>query len=92
MRFLKKLRWRIGFARVARSQIRTGRPPQTRTVFERLRTQGFSRWKAYRLLALAYEAEVAAMIVENRVYDDARYLRVLDALPAVPEHSLNNVP
>lgn len=91
MRFTKRVRWRIGFARVVRLQVRTGRPPEARAVYERLRAEGFSSWRAYRLLAMAYEAEVAAMLLEGRVYDHDVYLRRLSALPNSPTVSLKSV-
>jgi hypothetical protein len=85
------VRWRIGFARVVRSQVRTGQPPEARAVYERLRADGFSSWGAYRLLARAYEAEVAAMLLDERVYDHDIYLQRLLALPTPPSISLDNV-
>jgi hypothetical protein len=39
-----------------------------------------------------YEAEVAAMILEERVYDHAAYVRRLDELPRRPTVSLDMVP
>ena len=91
MRLLKRLRWRFGFARVVRSQVRTGRPPEVRAVYERLRAAGFSSRRAYALLAAVYEAEVASMMIEARVYDHERYLERLHALPRRPNLSLDAV-
>jgi hypothetical protein len=91
MRFTKRVRWRFGFARVVRSQVRTGRPPEARAVYERLRAEGFSSRRAYRLLAMVYEAEVAAMLLEARVYDHDIYLQRLLALPTLPNVSLDDV-
>ena len=53
---------------------------------------GLSPWRAYRLLASAYEAEVAAMMLEERVYDHEAYVRTLNALPARPARSLDRGP
>ena len=92
MRFTKRMRWRFGFARVVRAQVRTGRPPEVRSVYERLRAEGFSSWRAYRCLAMAYEAEVAAMLTERRVYDHDVYLQRLLALPTPPGITLDDVP
>ena len=91
MRLTKRVRWRVGFARVVRSQVRTARPPEARAVYERLRAEGLSSWRAYRLLAMAYEAEVAAMLLEERVYDQDIYLQRLLALPTPPSISLDSV-
>ena len=91
MRLLKRLRWRLGFARVVRSQVRTGRPPEARAVYERLLGEGRSSRQAYALLAAVYEAEVAAMMIEERVYDHQEYLRRLLALPRRPDLSLDQV-
>ena len=92
MRLTKRLRWRLGFARVVRSQLRTGRPPEVAETYARLRAAGLSRWRARRLLTAAYEAEVAAMILEQRVYDHVRYLQRVAALPDPPRPSLDDVP
>lgn len=91
MRFTKKLRWRVGFARVVRLQVRTGQPPEVRATYECLRGEGVSSWRAYRLLAMVYEAEVATMLLEERVYDHDAYLRRLLALPTPPDTSLDDV-
>lgn len=91
MHWSKRARWRVGFARVVRAQVRTGRPPETRATFARLRAAGLSRWQCYRLLASVYEAEVATMIRDERVYDHAAYVRALDALPGRPTVSLDQV-
>jgi hypothetical protein len=79
MRWTKRLRWRWGFLMVSRSQVRTGRPPETAATYARLRRAKVPSWRAYRLLAAAYEAEVAAMLLEGRVYDHTRYVAYLDA-------------
>jgi hypothetical protein len=44
------------------------------------------------LLAAVYEAEVATMLLEERVYDHAAYLKLLLALPQPPTVSLNDIP
>jgi len=61
-------------------------------VYQRLCAEGHSSWAAYRLLAEVYEAEVAAMLLEERVYDHEIYLRRLLALPTRPDVSLDQVP
>ena len=91
MRLLKRLRWRFGFARVVRSQVRTGRPPEARAVYERLLAEGLTSRRAYALLAAVYEAEVASMMIEERVYDHQRWLERLLALPRRPDLSLDAV-
>ena len=91
MRFPKRLRWRLGFARVVRSQVGTGRPPEARALSGRLLGEGSSSRRAYALLAAVYEAEVAAMMIEQRAYDHHAYLQRLLALPAQPDLSLDLV-
>ncbi len=91
MRFTKRWRWRIGFARVVRSQVRTAQPPEVRSVYQRLCAEGYSSREAYGLLAAVYEAEVASMLLEERVYDHQIYLRRLLALPTRPDVSLDHV-
>ena len=91
MHLLKKWRWRFGFHRAVRAQVRTGRPPEVRQVFATLRAMEFSSWRAYRMLAAAYEAEVAAMLIDDRLYDHEAYLQVLEALPVLPQRTLDQV-
>ena len=91
MRWLKKLRWRLGFRRVVRLQVRTGVPVETRATFDRLVAAGLSERDVFRLLDSAYEAEVAAMLLGQRVYDHAEFVRVLEGLPRAPDVSLDDV-
>jgi aminoglycoside phosphotransferase (APT) family kinase protein len=91
MRPTKRWRWRLGFHRVTLLQLRSGQPPEVRATYQRLRAVGVSGWRAWRLLTAVYEAEVAAMIVESRVYDHARFVALLEALPARPARSLRDV-
>lgn len=51
-----------------------------------------TRWRAYRLLIAVYEAEVASMLREGRVYDHERYLHRLLALPTPPSETLAHGP
>lgn len=60
-------------------------------MYERLRAEGFSSRRAYELLAKVYEAEVAAMLLEERVYDHDVHLVRLLALPTPPDVSLDDV-
>lgn len=92
MRLTKRLGWRWGLAGAVAPQVRTGRPPQVRAAYERLRTAGITRWRASRLFAAAYEAEVASMLLEERVYSHEAYVQTLAALPAPPGRSLRDVP
>ena len=90
MRLTKRIRWRLGFARVVLAQLRTSRPPEVRQTFVRLRSSGLSAWRVYRLLIAVYEAEVAAMLTLGRAYDHEAYLARLAALPAMPAESLGS--
>ena len=91
MHLEKRLRWRFGFHRLTLRQLRTGQPPVVRATFRRLRAGGVSAWRAWRLLSAVYEAEVAAMLLEGRVFDEARYLGLLAALPVRPQPTLADV-
>ena len=42
-------------------------------------------------MAAAYEAEMGAMIIEDRVWDRSCYLRSLHALPERPIVSFSNI-
>src|SRR5215475_8616689 len=91
MRWTKRFRWRIGFFRLSLRQVRTQRPPKTHAAYVRLRLLGLSRWRAYRLLTAALEAEVATMLLETRVWDHAQFVSFLDALPTTPRVSLRTL-
>ena len=92
MRLTKRIRWRVGFARVVCLQLRSDRPPEVASTYRRLRASGVTRWRAYRLLISVYEAEVASMLREGRVYDHERYLHRLLALPTPPSETLAQGP
>ena len=75
MRLTKRIRWRVGFARVVLLQLRSANPPEVVATYRRLRANQLSIWHAFGLLIAVYEAEVASMLSEGRVYDHERYLR-----------------
>lgn len=91
MHWFKRFRWRFGHARMVRAQVRSGYLPEVRATFERLRQTGHSARQVYRLLAAVYEAEVATMLIEDRLWDRSAYFRGLDALPTRPTVSLDDV-
>lgn len=92
MRLTKRIRWRVGFARVVLLQLRSANPPEVVATYRRLRANQLSIWHAFGLLIAVYEAEVASMLSEGRVYDHERYLRRLSALPTRPWETLAHGP
>jgi hypothetical protein len=91
MFWYKRFRWRLRAARAVRAQVRSGVLPEVRETFTRLRAAGLTERQAYRLVAAAYEAEMTAMILENRVYDRSRYMSSLQALPTRPPLSFSDI-
>lgn len=91
MFWYKRFRWRLRAAHAVRAQVRSGVLPEVRETFTRLRDTGLTERQAYRLLAAAYEAEMAAMILEDRAWDRSRYVRSLQALPTRPPLSFGEI-
>ncbi len=64
-----------------KSQMRDAAPPQTKATFERLRATGIPEDAVWQLLSAALLAELNAMTREARPYNEAAYIRRLEALP-----------
>ncbi len=66
------------------NQIRDGTPPATRATLERLIASGESRENALRYLACALAVEIFEIRRDQQPFNEARYVELLDALPALP--------
>jgi len=65
-------------------QVANGDPPETAETLNRLLEAGHSRDEAYRLIGCALGDEMFHVMKEEREYDAARYVRLLQALPDMP--------
>jgi hypothetical protein len=66
------------------NQIRDHTPPETALTFERLLAAGETRDTALRYIACALSVEFFEIIQHSTPFDEARYVRNLQALPALP--------
>jgi hypothetical protein len=70
--------------KVIENQMKMDNPPETKETFHRLRAAGYSRKESMRLLACVLLVELNDMIRDNRLYDEATYVKKLTALPEMP--------
>ncbi len=66
------------------NQIREGRPAAVRATLERLMQAGETRENALRYIACALSLEIFEVLEKQNPYDEARYVRHLEALPELP--------
>jgi hypothetical protein len=72
---------------VVRTQIRTHEPPETGRTYRRLRGEGYSDHDAVELIAAVLAAEIFYMLKQQRAHDAARYAKMLNRLPELPDDS-----
>jgi hypothetical protein len=69
---------------VVNNQLRAGTPPETAETFARLQAEGYSAQEAKELIACVVTSEIFDMMKFTQVYDEARYVKALKALPKMP--------
>ena len=69
---------------VIEQQIETQSPPETAQTIERLTKDGFSREKAMQLVGYIVGYEVLDLFQQGRKYNEAEYIKRLQALPDLP--------
>ena len=69
---------------IVENQLRDGTPPETRSTLDRLMGDGFSRDQALELIACVVSSEIFDVLKSGQVYQEARYLAGLRALPRLP--------
>ncbi|MFH1596368.1 MAG: hypothetical protein ABIG94_08385 [Pseudomonadota bacterium] len=67
-----------------RIQMKEGNPPETTETFRRLMSEGYSRKESMKLIACVLLVEINEMVKENRLYNEATYVKALKALPRLP--------
>jgi len=70
---------------VVRNQMRANDPPQTKQTYERLLSEGHSEEQVMQMLACVVTAEVFYVMKEKEPFNETRYVKMLDALPKLPE-------
>ena len=66
------------------NQLRDNTPPETRLTLERLIAEGHSRERAVELIACVVTSEIFDIMKKGEVFDEARYVAALRALPKLP--------
>ncbi|MDZ7828687.1 MAG: hypothetical protein U5K33_04075 [Halofilum sp. (in: g-proteobacteria)] len=66
------------------SQLKDRDPPETAETLDRLLEEGHSRDEAYRLIGCVLADELFQIMKHEREYDRARYVQLLQNLPALP--------
>lgn len=74
-------RARTALLGVVEKQIADGTPKEVGGTLIRLCFLGYSRDEAIRLIAVALTIDMREMMLQSRVYDEARYVAKLHALP-----------
>ena len=71
-------------AEIVENQLNAATPPEARATLERLVAAGATREEAVHLIACVLSAELFEMLKDKRVFDLARYVTFLHALPELP--------
>jgi hypothetical protein len=66
------------------NQMREDNPRETKATFHRLLDAGYSRKETMKLLARVLLVELNDMVRDNRLYEEASYVKKLKALPRLP--------
>ncbi len=69
---------------IVENQLRDESPPETAETLARLMAEGYSRERAVELIACVVTSEVFDILKKNEVYNEARYIAGLHALPQMP--------
>lgn len=75
---------RDGFLATVEQQINSGDPPEVKATYDRLIAGGLSAPEATQMIAIVLRNEMKQMIAESRSFDNGRFSRLLDKLPALP--------
>ena len=81
----KRDRLRASFLGVFDNQLRADQPPETRLTLDRLVAQGHTQEDAKMYIAQAVCLEAFEVVKQKKPYDEARYIRNLQLLPAEPQ-------
>lgn len=70
---------------VVENQLRDLNPPETKQLYDRLKTEGFSDKETRRLIGCVVATEIFGILRNNREFDQARFAQSLSTLPDLPE-------
>ena len=69
---------------VVENQLRENEPPETRQMYDRLVSEGYSDQEARELIGALVSTEVFNVLQSKRPYDRERYVAALQKLPTLP--------
>ena len=69
---------------VVNNQIRNINPPKTKQTLDRLIKEGYTKEDARKLIGYVVLSELNEMMKLNRVFDEAKFVAALKALPEEP--------
>ena len=75
---------RAAIVKAIDNQLADGEPPETAETLDRLLEEGYTRDEAYRLIGCAIADEMFQIMMHEREFDGARYIRLLQNLPRLP--------
>jgi hypothetical protein len=70
---------------VVDKQIRQHNPPATKKTLDRLVREGIAEGEARRLIGCVVASEMFDVLREQKPFDEARFAKALEKLPALPE-------
>ena len=70
---------------IIENQLAENNPPETRLTLDRLMGMGETRENAMRYIASVLSVEIFHMLKEQEMFDEARYVGNLKALPTLPD-------
>jgi len=70
---------------VVENQLRDQDPPETREIYDRLLSEGFSEKDAKRLIGCVVATEVYYVLKDNQPFDLLRLVKGFSELPELPE-------
>lgn len=69
---------------VVENQLKQNNPPEVGLNYKRLEKEGFDDFQIKQMIGQCLTVEMFVVVKEGKEYDNARYLRSLEALPKKP--------
>lgn len=69
---------------VVDNQIKDNNPPETKQTLDRLIAEGHTKEDAKKLIGFVVASEIFAVMKQSRVFDEAKFVASLKALPKLP--------
>jgi len=70
--------------KVVRNQLRSNNPPETKKTLNRLMSQNIQKDDAMKLIGCVMQEELLEIDKQQRMFDEEKYVKALQALPKLP--------